>query len=345
MVAHGRHYTVRKLPNLEVQLAKPVRCRPWRGAVGKKILRPAWPNSLGGSALGIALIALTGCTPLKPPASITPNPPIEQSASAVSFVSQTDPATATLAAATATTRVCDQATGEIEAGSYPAVAVPGELPYLIYLPPCYPELGQSYPAVYLLHGYPYDERHWLELGAEQVANQGLDEQNWQPFLMVMPLQPEPLFRNSDGGPGSYETELLDGIVAYVDKTYQSDPSRRGLAGVSRGGVWALEIGFRNPSAFVAVAALSPALAVNSARPPYDPFEIVRSADSLPPLLLLLAGDQDWAAPETERLSDALEAEGFEHSYLVVSGDHNDPTWAGAMSSTLRFFAQALSEGR
>jgi len=295
--------------------------------------------------LWVALIALTGCSLLEPQVPTTPDPATAPFVATATSASQTDPATATISAATETTQVCDQATGEIEAGSYPAVAVPGELPYLIYLPPCYPELGRSYPTVYLLHGYPYDERHWLELGAEQVANQGLDEQNWLPFLMVMPLQPEPLFRNSDGGPGSYETELLDGMVAYVDKTYHSDPSRRGLAGVSRGGVWALEIGFRNPSAFVAVAALSPALAVNSARPPYDPFEIVRSADSLPPLLLLLAGDQDWAAPATERLSDALEAEGFAHSYLVVAGDHSDPTWAEAMSFTLGFFAQALLEGR
>ena len=345
MVAHGRHYTVRKLPGLEVQLAERVGSGLGRGALSEKTHGAARPSSRRGSALWIALIALTGCRPLEPQAAVTPGPAIAPSASAVSSLSQTEQATAAIVAAPETTRVCDQAQGEIEAGTYPAVAVPGELPYLIYLPPCYQELGRAYPAVYLLHGYPYDERHWLELGAEQVANQGLDQENWPPFLMVMPLQPDPLFRNSDGGPGSYETELLDGIVAYVDKTYRSDPSRRGLAGVSRGGVWALEIAFRNPSDFVAVAALSPALAVNSARLPYDPFEIVKSAEKLPGDILLLVGDQDWAAPATERLSAALEAEGFLHSLVIVPGDHSDPTWAGAISFTLGFFAWALSEGR
>jgi enterochelin esterase-like enzyme len=279
-----------------------------------------------------------------PPAQITAAPTIAPSASAVTTVSGNDPATAAIAAATDTTQVCDRAEGEIEAGTYPAVAVPGKLPYLIYLPPCYHELGRTYPAVYLLHGYPYDERHWLDLGAEQVANQGLRAGNWPPFLMVMPLQPDPLFRNSDGGPGSYETELLDGIVAYVDKVYRSDPSRRGLAGVSRGGVWALEIAFRNPSDFQAVAAVSPALAVNSARPPYDPFEIVRSAKHLPREILLLAGDQDWAASSTERLSAALEAAGFPHSFRLLQGDHSDPTWAEAMPQILAFFAWALAGG-
>jgi enterochelin esterase-like enzyme len=295
--------------------------------------------------LWIGLIALTGCNLLEPPAPTPPNPAIAPSASAVSSVSQADPATATIAAATETTDVCDQAEGEIETGSYPAVAVPGELPYLVYLPPCYRELSRTYPVVYLLHGYPYDEWHWLQLGAQQVADQEIHAGNWPPFLMVMPLQPDPLFRNSDGGPGSYETELLDGIVAYVDKVYRSDPSRRGLAGVSRGGVWALEIAFRNPSEFLVVAALSPALAVNSARPPYDPFEIVGAAERLPAQILLLAGDQDWAAPATKRLSAALDAEGFAHTLVEVAGDHSDATWAGVMSQTLSFFALGLSEGR
>ncbi|MGH2622003.1 MAG: alpha/beta hydrolase [Anaerolineales bacterium] len=335
---------MRKSPDLEVQLAEPVGCGPRRGGLSETTHGAAWPSSLRGSALWVALIALTGCSPLEPPASATSDPPIAPSASPVSSVSQTDPATATIAAATETTQVCKQAEGAIEAGTYPAVAVPGELPYLIYLPPCYPELGRAYPAVYLLHGYPYDEQHWLELGAEQAANQGLAEGNWPPFLMVMPLQPDPLFRNSDGGPGSYETELLDGIVSYVDRVYRSDPSRRGLAGVSRGGVWALEIAFRNPSDFQAVAALSPALAVNSARPPYDPFEIVKSAGNLPGDILLIAGDEDWAASSTERLSAALEGEGFPHTFRLVQGDHSDPTWAGAMPQILAFFAWALAGG-
>jgi len=345
MVAHGRHYTVREFQDLEVRLADSVGRGSRRGGWSARIHGATHPSSRRGSALWVALIALNACRPLEPQAPITLGPVNAPSASAVSPVSQIGQVTATIAAATETTRVCDQAGGEVEAGTYPAVAVPGELPYLIYLPPCYPELGRAYPAVYLLHGYPYDERHWLELGAEQVANQGLNEENWPPFLMVMPLQPDPLFRNSDGGPGSYETELLNGIVAFVDKTYRSDPSRRGLAGVSRGGVWALEIAFRNPSDFQAVAAVSPALAVNSARPPYDPFEIVKSAEKLPGDILLFAGDQDWAAPATERLSVALEAEGFLHSLVIVPGDHSDPTWAGAMSFTLGFFAWALSEGR
>lgn len=239
---------------------------------------------------------------------------------------------------------CGQEQGAIEEGRYPAAAVPGEVPYLIYLPPCYPEHAKSYPVLYLLHGYPYDERHWIELGAANQADTAIRAGEWPPFLMVMPLQPEPLFRNSDGGPGSYESEMLEGLAPHVDLVYRSDPSRRGIAGVSRGGVWALEIAFRNPSVFPTVAALSPALAVNAARPPYDPFEIVKAAGALPQQILLVAGDQDWAAVETRRLSQALSENGVEHSFLIVPGAHANATWASVMAQVLEFFGRAWSAG-
>jgi len=210
---------------------------------------------------------------------------------------------------------------------------------LVYLPPCYLDNTGTYPVLYLLHGYPYDERHWKTLGAPDRADAGIRSGEWPPFLIVMPLQPEPLFRSSDGGPGSYESEMLEGLVPYVDQNYRSERSRRGLAGVSRGGIWALEIAFRNPLVFPAVAALSPALAVNAARPPYNPFEIVRSGAALPQHVLLIAGDQDWAAVETRRLSQALSENGVEHSFLIVSGAHEDATWASAMVQVLEFFGR------
>jgi enterochelin esterase-like enzyme len=198
------------------------------------------------------------------------------------------------------------------------------------------------PALYLLHGYPYDENHWMDLGAASVADALILSGQRQPFLMVMPRQPEPLFRSSDGGPGSYESELLDGLVPYVELNYPTvpDPSGRALAGISRGGIWALEIGYRHPEFFTTVGALSPALAVNHARAPYDPFQIVQSGAALPERLLLLAGDQDWAAAQTLRLSGLLDERGVRHLWLRVEGGHSDATWEAAMLPVLEYLTAA-----
>jgi enterochelin esterase-like enzyme len=235
---------------------------------------------------------------------------------------------------------CTETSGEIRAESYSGTAVSGEVPYFIYLPPCYAETERSYPAVYMLHGLPFDERHWMELGVISVAELGIKSRDWQPLLLIFPLQPDPLFTGSDGGPGSYESEFMDGLVPHIEASYSTDPSQRGIAGISRGGVWALEIAFNNPDAIIAVAALSPALAVNSPRPAFDPFELAQFA--MPLQILLMAGDQDWALVETRRLSDTLLEYGAQHSLSVIPGDHSDPTWANALAAVLGFFGNAWS---
>lgn len=235
---------------------------------------------------------------------------------------------------------CEETVGTTQTGMYRGIAVAADVPYNIYLPPCYGVSDQNYPTLYLLHGYPYDQRHWKELGAIGVADDGISSGKWPPFIMVMPLQPEPLFRGSDGGPGSYEMELVEGLIPHIESSYRSDPSARALAGISRGGVWALEAAFRNPSVFISVAALSPALAVNSARPPYDPFSIVAESDQFPRNILLLAGDTDWAAVETERLSTILGEAGVEHVFQISVGDHSDATWTAVLADVFGFFAGA-----
>jgi enterochelin esterase-like enzyme len=227
---------------------------------------------------------------------------------------------------------------------YRGVAVAQKIPVLVYLPPCFEAQPQPVPAIYLLHGYPFDENHWLSLGAAEIADELIGSGQRLPFVMVMPRQPEPLFRSSDGGPGSYETELLEGLLPSIEWTYpvQTRLGSRALAGISRGGVWALEIGLRNPEVFSSVGALSPALAVNHPRPPYDPFEIARQATQRPALLLLLAGDQDWAAGQTLKLSALLEDLGWPHQWLQVPGDHSAPTWETAMRPALEYLTSGWS---
>lgn len=237
---------------------------------------------------------------------------------------------------------CVEAAGQLIESSYPGVAVSSPVRYLIYLPPCYVDSGPDYPALYFLHGLPYDEQHWLDLGVVERYEAGLQRGEWTPMLLVMPDQPEPLFTSTDGGPGSYEQEFLQGLLAHVESRYAADGSRRGLAGISRGGIWALEIAFRNPQDFVAMAALSPALAVNSARQAYDPMQLARANDQFPTEMLLLAGDLDWATVMTSRLSQILIERNIAHHYLLVSGDHSDPTWENALPQVLTFLTGAVS---
>lgn len=276
----------------------------------------------------------------------TPTPSATQTPTARPSPSATAPPTRPAATATHTpqpsaTPGCSETSGQLIETGYPGAVVPETIPLLVYLPPCAGEAA-GYPAVYLLHGLPYDERHWLELGAVERFEQGLAAGAWEPMVLVLPYQPEPLFSSTDGGEGSYEQEFLEGLVPFVELSYPADPARRGLAGISRGGIWALEIALRNPQSIGALAALSPALAVNYARPDYDPLRLVQTPMDRPAAILLLAGERDWTAAETEHLGQLMSDQSIEHKFTLVPGDHSDPTWTGALDTVFTFFSEALS---
>jgi enterochelin esterase-like enzyme len=212
----------------------------------------------------------------------------------------------------------------------------------VFLPPCYEASDQDYPTLYLLHGSPYDETHWDELGADEVAGAAMRDGTWPPFIIVMPYATTILFTGTDGGEWSYEGEFVQGVIPWTDANYRTraEPAMRGFAGISRGGIWSLEISLLYPHLIDSVAALSPAFMMNRARPMYDPFELIYRGEPRPRRILLVAGDEDWARPDTERFSQALELLGISHELQIVPGNHSDETWSQIMEDVLGFFASS-----
>lgn len=233
---------------------------------------------------------------------------------------------------------CRARLGAVESLTYPSPILNRDIPLRVFVPPCHGLLHEAYPALYLLHGYPYNETQWGSLGLDLLVAGAVLNGEWPPFLVVMPRVPDPLFRSTDGGRGSYEEELVEGLVSFIDLTYRSDPrpERRAIAGISRGGVWSLEIGLRNPDVFQAVGAVSPALSVNSARPEYDPTIIVRRGEPLPGRIYLLAGEDDWAREATQDLSQVLSGLGLAHEFAVYPGGHDDASWAPALEPMIAY---------
>jgi enterochelin esterase-like enzyme len=227
---------------------------------------------------------------------------------------------------------------------YPAIALAGVIPVRIYQPPCY-RVNQAYPTIYLLHGYPFDEGQWEELGALATVDGGQSELDWPPVLMVMPRVPEPLFTKTDGGPGSYETELVEGLVPYIDANFSTDPqaAHRALVGLSRGGVWALEAGLRHPEIFDTVVALSPSLSVNSARPPYDPVKIVQEEGPFPSQILVTGGTAEPGFLKGIRdFVSVMRTNRVDHIFLLTSGAHNAEAWMEILDQVFIFAIQGVN---
>lgn len=215
-----------------------------------------------------------------------------------------------------------------------------EVRYLVHLPPCYDYYqDKAFPVLYLLHGWPMDEGHWDSLGMDELADDWISRQIVGPFILVMPgVSSDGLYVHSSGGDGSFEGMFVNELLPAVDRTYRTwrAPEGRAIGGISRGGVWSLEIALRHAELFGAVGAHSPALALNRPLPQYDPFVLVREG---PPDLrfYLNAGDADWARASTIRLRDLLIEKEADVVYQVHEGSHVDALWRGALLDSLAFY--------
>lgn len=231
--------------------------------------------------------------------------------------------------------------GRVEQHTYVSRVTGQEEPYRIYLPPGYDSTERSYPVLYLIHGLPYDESHWDNLGADDVADANIQAGALPPFLIVMPgAAPDSIFVTTAGGEYSLEGQMISDLIPHIDATYRTRPTRdgRAIGGISRGGVWSLEIGFRHTDMFAAAGGHSPALKYNQAPQAYDPFYLLDQPGVAELRIYLDAGDTDWALEDTQVLHEALDGKGIPNQFVVHAGGHADGLWGANMGEYLAFYA-------
>jgi enterochelin esterase-like enzyme len=301
----------------------------------------AWPSrrwlgrGAAAAAVAAAVVLVVLMEPLPEPGD-TEHTPTETVTPAMTYTptaSATPPATATPTAIPP---------GRLESGSYWSDTTGREETYLIYLPPGYGQGEGRYPVLYLLHGYPYDEHHWDQLGVVTAADEGIQAGSLPLFIIVLPRgggEPDGLYVGSSGGDGSFEAQVVSDLVPYIDSSYRTCAEREGRAigGISRGGVWSLEIGFRRGDLFSVVGGHSVALQVNSAPAAYDPFFLVDEPSLFTQRIYLDAGDADWALAGTRDLHEALDERHIDHVYSVHEGRHVDDLWAEHVPEYLEFY--------
>lgn len=283
--------------------------------------------------LGCALLA--GCEARQPPSAVriptasAPALPSAPTAATFAAASSTpSPTAADVVAPPSPGPTGTPLSGELLYTRYPGLLVDQEVPLIIYLPPGYQWTPGMFPAIYLIHGIGYDQSQWVDLELPALLDARINSGAWEPVLLVMPYAPENLFRRTDGGPASYEDEVLHGLMPYVQRNFRADPEQSALAGISRGGVWALEIGLRNPASFVGVAALSPALNVNRPREQFDPFQIAAEQTEFPSVIYLDAGAREPGIRDAvQQFSQLLDELGVSYELNLGSGGHTQNYWS------------------
>ncbi|WP_305097847.1 alpha/beta hydrolase [Croceibacterium aestuarii] len=132
---------------------------------------------------------------------------------------------------------------------------------LVVTPPGYDEHpNKRYPVVYFLHGYWATPQMYEDMAKFEEAVQGAAADGSE-VILVMPDGYSKLkggFYSNSPTVGNYQDFVGKDLVAWVDKTYRTIPTRagRGLSGHSMGGYGTLRLGMTYPETFDSLFVMS-----------------------------------------------------------------------------------------
>lgn len=151
--------------------------------------------------------------------------------------------------------------GKVEAVWFPSKVVNHSSRMYVYTPPGYEKMKGKLPVLYLQHGGGDNDGSWSTVGrANFILDNLFAEGKIKPMIVVMPMgHPTPGFFMEPGiDSDPYYKQLFDEIIPYIESHYTASSKRedRAYAGLSMGGLQALNVGLFKPEMFSYVLPLS-----------------------------------------------------------------------------------------
>ncbi|MRR31303.1 hypothetical protein EG834_13500, partial [bacterium] len=211
------------------------------------------PSSTLSSILKFSLIlmvAVTSCNAQGRLVEVTDTPtPLPGAGTPDISISETPPVTPT-------TAPCVETTGTVVDRDVPSKLLAETIRIKVYLPPCYDSNDNiHYSVLYMLHGQTSLDDQWVRIGLLAKMDELIAQKKVNPFLIVLPTE---IRSNSDAYQSKYGDALSEEVIPYVDQNFEvcTDRACRAIGGLSRGGNWAVHLGFSNPELFATVGAHS-----------------------------------------------------------------------------------------
>jgi enterochelin esterase-like enzyme len=209
------------------------------------------------------------------------------------------------------------------------------LVFRVYEPPCYGKANYGdFPVLYLLHGQTYTDAQWQRLGIAETADQLIADGLIRPYLIVMPLEHDTF---ADIYKSEFSQSMLEILIPWIDILYDTCADRhcRAIGGLSRGGAWAVHLGFSNWQLFGSIGAHS--------TPPFngDLYRLTGWVEAIPPEQLprvyLDIGRSDIFRPYAAELDATLTALQVPHEWVIPDGEHNEDYWQANLKSYLQWY--------
>jgi enterochelin esterase-like enzyme len=287
--------------------------------------------------IGISLF-VTACQPSvqQITADIQPGEAPALSGDPTAFKPEAPTATGTVVpTATLTPIPCETIAGQVVEVQFEVEGLAEQVVFRVYEPPCYGSSDHApFPVLYMLHGQTYTDDQWQRIGIAETADQLIADGLMPPYLIVLPLEHDTF---ADIYASEFRLAFLEVLIPWVDSNYDTCVERecRAIGGLSRGGAWAVHLGFSNWWMFGAIGAHS--------TPPFNGDlyrlqgwvnEITR--DQLPRVYMDV-GRSDIFRPYAADLDTALTSLQVPHEWVIPEGDHSEGYWGANLKGYLVWY--------
>jgi enterochelin esterase-like enzyme len=221
---------------------------------------------------------------------------------------------------------------------------------LVYTPPGYDVKAETpYPVLYLFHGFSDLADAWTTVGRAQVILDNLiADKKAVPMVVVMPLGYGEMSVIANGWEGrnkngawqknldGFDKALLQEVLPLAETNYhiRKEAAGRAVAGLSMGGVQALQSGLLHPDQFSWVGAFS------SGGVPGDLDSAYPEVGKQPlKLLWISCGRDDSLIGANRALAAWLEKKGIPHTWTETEGAHTWPVWRRNLATFLPLLFQ------
>jgi enterochelin esterase family protein len=236
--------------------------------------------------------------------------------------------------------ISDIPRGAIHHHFYKSKIVGDDRDFYVYTPPGYdPLTKQTYPVLYLLHGFSDDASAWTAVGrAHVILDHLIALGNAKPMLVVMPLgygapdivshgfgafrDVELRQRNFD----KFRDALVSEVIPQVETSYAASKDRnsRAIAGLSMGGAESLLTGLNNMDRFAWVGAFSSGGLGDDFDKAFPALE--SKANSQLSLLWVACGTSDHLIDANRKFRAWLKSKGIRHTDIETPGAHTWMVW-------------------
>jgi enterochelin esterase-like enzyme len=230
--------------------------------------------------------------------------------------------------------------GEIHRHFYKSAVVGDQRDFYVYTPPSYdPRAKQTYPVLYLLHGFSDDASGWTAVGRAHVILDNLIAQGKaKPMIVVMPLgygAPEMVshgfgaFRDTalrDRNFAKFREALLTEVIPRVESSYLVTKSRnsRAIAGLSMGGSESLLTGLNTLNQFAWIGAFSSGGLPEEFASDFPTLDA--KANQQLHVLWIACGTDDRLIDLNRKLRSWLASKGVHHVEIETPGAHTWMVW-------------------